>query len=82
MFCCHWEPGGTYCNGFPAQHLIWPHENVPIQDCGEPLVPIPLEQFAVVDPVDEMATQGGETPEIVTDHMWLAEAPMLDQSSQ
>ncbi len=27
-----------------------PYHSVPIQECGEPLVPIPLEQFAVVDP--------------------------------
>ena len=27
-----------------------PYHRIPIQDCGEPLVPIPLEQFAVVDP--------------------------------
>ncbi|MEM7063516.1 MAG: M15 family metallopeptidase [Cyanobacteria bacterium P01_B01_bin.77] len=27
-----------------------PYQRVPIQDCGEPLVPIPLEQFAVVQP--------------------------------
>ncbi len=27
-----------------------PYQRIPIQDCGEPLVPIPLEQFAVVDP--------------------------------
>ncbi|MBT9313478.1 M15 family metallopeptidase [Leptothoe kymatousa] len=27
-----------------------PYQRVPIQECGEPLVPIPLEQFAVVDP--------------------------------
>ena len=27
-----------------------PYQKIPIQDCGEPLVPIPLEQFAVVTP--------------------------------
>ena len=27
-----------------------PYQRVPIEDCGEPLVPIPLDQFAVVDP--------------------------------
>ena len=27
-----------------------PYQRVPIKDCGEPLVPIPLDQFAVVDP--------------------------------
>lgn len=27
-----------------------PYQRIPIQDCGESLVPIPLEQFAVVDP--------------------------------
>ncbi|ESA38571.1 d-alanyl-d-alanine dipeptidase [Leptolyngbya sp. Heron Island J] len=27
-----------------------PYQRVPIEDCGEPLVPIPLEQFAVVTP--------------------------------
>ncbi|MEM8613489.1 MAG: M15 family metallopeptidase [Cyanobacteria bacterium P01_H01_bin.105] len=27
-----------------------PYQRIPIQDCGEPLVPIPLEQFAVVNP--------------------------------
>ena len=27
-----------------------PYQRIPIQDCGEPLVPIPLDQFAVVDP--------------------------------
>lgn len=27
-----------------------PYQRIPIQDCGEPLVPIPLEQFSVVEP--------------------------------
>ncbi|MBX2865845.1 MAG: D-alanyl-D-alanine dipeptidase [Leptolyngbyaceae cyanobacterium MAG.088] len=27
-----------------------PYQRIPIQDCGEPLVAIPLDQFAVVDP--------------------------------
>ncbi|MGB3294547.1 MAG: M15 family metallopeptidase [Phormidesmis sp.] len=27
-----------------------PYQSVPIQDCGEPLVPIPLDRFAVVTP--------------------------------
>ncbi|MEM6254950.1 MAG: M15 family metallopeptidase [Cyanobacteria bacterium P01_D01_bin.156] len=27
-----------------------PYQRIPIQDCGEPLVPIPLEQFSVVMP--------------------------------
>lgn len=27
-----------------------PYQRIPIEDCGEPLVAIPLEQFAVVDP--------------------------------
>ncbi|MEA5466541.1 M15 family metallopeptidase [Leptothoe sp. PORK10 BA2] len=27
-----------------------PYQRIPIQDCGEPLVAIPLEQFAVVEP--------------------------------
>ena len=27
-----------------------PYQRIPIQDCGEPLVPIPLEQFAIVTP--------------------------------
>ncbi|MDV3350240.1 M15 family metallopeptidase [Leptothoe sp. LEGE 181152] len=27
-----------------------PYQRIPIQECGESLVPIPLEQFAVVDP--------------------------------
>lgn len=27
-----------------------PYQTIPIQDCGEPLVPIPLEQFAVESP--------------------------------
>lgn len=27
-----------------------PYQRIPIQDCGEPLVPIPLETFAVVEP--------------------------------
>ena len=27
-----------------------PYQRIAIQDCGEPLVPIPLDQFAVVDP--------------------------------
>nr|WP_326520838.1 M15 family metallopeptidase [Leptothoe spongobia] len=27
-----------------------PYQRIPIQECGEPLVPIPLNQFAVVDP--------------------------------
>lgn len=27
-----------------------PYQSIPIQDCGEPLVPIPLDQIAVVSP--------------------------------
>ncbi len=27
-----------------------PYQRIPIEDCGEPLVPIPGEQFALVDP--------------------------------
>ena len=27
-----------------------PYQTIPIQDCGEPLVPIPLESFSVVQP--------------------------------
>ncbi|MFY7802803.1 MAG: M15 family metallopeptidase [Limnoraphis robusta] len=30
--------------------MIKPYQKVPIQDCGEPLLPIPLEQFAVESP--------------------------------
>lgn len=30
--------------------LSKPYQRIPIQECGESLVPIPLEQFAVVDP--------------------------------
>ena len=30
--------------------VVKPYHHIPIQDCGEPLVPIPLEQFAVVTP--------------------------------
>jgi len=29
---------------------VKPYQHVPIQDCGEPLVPLPLEQLAVVTP--------------------------------
>lgn len=27
-----------------------PYQNIPIEDCGEPLVPLPQEEFAVVQP--------------------------------
>jgi D-alanyl-D-alanine dipeptidase len=30
--------------------MIKPYQKVPVQDCGEPLLPIPLEQFAVESP--------------------------------
>jgi D-alanyl-D-alanine dipeptidase len=29
---------------------VKPYQQIPIKDCGEPLVPIPAEQFALVDP--------------------------------
>jgi D-alanyl-D-alanine dipeptidase len=29
---------------------VKPYQTIPIQDCGEPLIPIPLEKFAVEIP--------------------------------
>ncbi|MBM0741763.1 D-alanyl-D-alanine dipeptidase [Phormidium sp. CLA17] len=42
-----------------------PHYSIPIAECGEPLVPIPLEQFAWVSPHPYMAlgaTYGDRSP--------------------
>ena len=42
-----------------------PYQHIPIQDCGEPLVPIPLEKFAVVTPHPYQkvgANYGGSSP--------------------
>lgn len=38
----------TYPSAQPS--ALKPYQQVPIQDCGEPLVPIPLEQFATESP--------------------------------
>ena len=42
-----------------------PYQHIPIEDCGEPLVPIPLEKFAVVTPHPYQkagANYGGSSP--------------------
>jgi D-alanyl-D-alanine dipeptidase len=33
-----------------ARYKVKPYQQIPIQDCGEPLLPIPLEQFAIEQP--------------------------------
>ena len=45
--------------------MMKPYHHIPIQDCGEPLVPIPLEKFAVVTPHPYQkagANYGGSSP--------------------
>ena len=45
------------------QQLMKPYQKIPILECGEPLVPIPLEQFAMESPhpYEKLGASYGET---------------------
>ena len=69
-------------------HSMKPHYGIPITECGEPLVPIPLERFAWVSPHPYMALAapyGDKSPffvrQTVLERLHQAQAYLQEQRS-
>ena len=78
------------------QQLMKPYQKIPILECGEPLVPIPLEQFAIESPHpyeklgasygisqlagDRVAQSAQAMATLIIDVLWLFPADKLIRS--